>query len=223
MGPTGNFQEVTYYSGTINPAGNGYAISWDRTSGPAVADTSANLNLKVEADTVAPTVTTVAPTGATEPVGSNVTATFDEKMDSNTFTNSTFTLVGPSGAVAGSRSLSTDQKTATLNPTNDLAEGTTYTATVTTGVKDLAGNALAQNKTWTFTTADTTAPETTIDTKPTDPSNNTSPSFTFSGTDNVTSAANSELRVQARQRRLREMHLTEEPHGPLGGLSHLLG
>jgi len=38
--------------------------------------------------------------------------------------------------------------------------------------------------------ADTTAPETSIDTKPSDPSNNASPSFGFSGTDNVTSAAN---------------------------------
>src|SRR5215212_2807646 len=38
--------------------------------------------------------------------------------------------------------------------------------------------------------ADTTPPGTTINTKPTNPSNNTSPSFSFSGTDDVTSAAN---------------------------------
>jgi len=37
--------------------------------------------------------------------------------------------------------------------------------------------------------ADTTPPGTTINTKPTNPSNNTSPSFSFSGTDDVTSAA----------------------------------
>jgi Pectate lyase superfamily protein len=37
---------------------------------------------------------------------------------------------------------------------------------------------------------DTTPPETTIDAKPNDPSNNASPSFTFSGTDNVTPSAN---------------------------------
>jgi hypothetical protein len=45
---------------------------------------------------------------------------------------------------------------ATLNPTSDLAAGTTYTATIkggSSGVKDAAGNALASDKTWTFTTA----------------------------------------------------------------------
>jgi hypothetical protein len=45
---------------------------------------------------------------------------------------------------------------ATLNPNADLAAGTTYTATIkggSSGVKDVAGNALATDKTWTFTTA----------------------------------------------------------------------
>jgi hypothetical protein len=40
-----------------------------------------------------------------------------------------------------------------LNPTSNLAANTTYTATITTGVMDLAGNALAINKTWSFTTS----------------------------------------------------------------------
>ena len=51
-----------------------------------------------------------------------------------------------------SRTLSADKKTVTLDPTNNLANSTEYTATVTTGVKDLAGNALASNQSWTFTT-----------------------------------------------------------------------
>ena len=45
---------------------------------------------------------------------------------------------------------------ATLTPTSALAANTTYTATVkggSTGVKDLAGNALAADFTWSFTTA----------------------------------------------------------------------
>jgi hypothetical protein len=52
---------------------------------------------------------------------------------------------------------------ATFAPTAALAEGKIYTATVTTGAKDAAGNALAANYTWSFTTittavVDVTAP-----------------------------------------------------------------
>src|SRR5437773_3116569 len=46
-------------------------------------------------------------------------------------------------------------------PFSSLAPNTTYTATITTGARDLAGNALATNFVWTFTTGvtpDTTAP-----------------------------------------------------------------
>ena len=46
----------------------------------------------------------------------------------------------------------------TLNPTADLAASTLYTATIkggAAGVKDLAGNPLAADKVWTFTTAAT--------------------------------------------------------------------
>src|SRR5829696_8299307 len=54
---------------------------------------------------------------------------------------------------------------------------------------DAAGNTDATPDSYTWT-VDTVAPNTTIDAKPNDPSNNASPSFTFTGTDNVTSAAN---------------------------------
>jgi hypothetical protein len=51
-------------------------------------------------------------------------------------------------------SLSSDGLTAKLNPfgTTVLAPNTKYKAVVTTGAKDLAGNSLAQQKSWTFTT-----------------------------------------------------------------------
>src|SRR2546425_811824 len=42
--------------------------------------------------------------------------------------------------------------TATFNPLSTLAPNPTYTATMTTGAKDLAGNALATNFSWSFTT-----------------------------------------------------------------------
>src|SRR5205814_1745689 len=55
--------------------------------------------------------------------------------------------------------------TATFTPAVNLAPLTAYTATVTTGAKDLAGNALAADFGWTFTTGatpDTTAPTVSV-------------------------------------------------------------
>ena len=39
---------------------------------------------------------------------------------------------------------------ATLDPAKPLVKGATYTATVSTGVQDSAGNALAAAKSWRF-------------------------------------------------------------------------
>jgi Bacterial Ig-like domain len=52
--------------------------------------------------------------------------------------------------------LSFDKLKATLNPfgttTTLLARNTKYKGVISTGTKDLAGNSLAQQKSWTFTT-----------------------------------------------------------------------
>ena len=50
---------------------------------------------------------------------------------------------------------------AAMAPAEDLAPLTTYTATISTGASDLAGNALASERSWSFTTGtipDATAP-----------------------------------------------------------------
>src|SRR3990172_2208438 len=47
---------------------------------------------------------------------------------------------------------------ATFTPSSNLSSYTTYTATITTGVMDLAGNAMASDYTWSFTTVETTPP-----------------------------------------------------------------
>ena len=44
-------------------------------------------------------------------------------------------------------------KFSTFDPSSSLAASTSYTATLTTGVKDIAGNAMTTAKTWSFTTA----------------------------------------------------------------------
>ena len=120
-------------------------------------------------DTTAPTVTATSPAdGATGVAAStNVTGTFSEAMDPSTITSTTFRLT--TGSTTVPAAVSYTNNVATLNPTADLAANTTYTATITggsAGVKDIAGNALASTRTWTFTTAsagggDTTAPTVT--------------------------------------------------------------
>ena len=110
------------------------------------------------ADTTAPTVTGTAPAdGATGvAVTADVTGTFSEAMNTSTITATTFTLAAGTTTVPAAVTYDGTTRVATLNPTADLAAGTVYTATIkggTGGVKDAAGNPLAADKTWTFTTA----------------------------------------------------------------------
>src|SRR5205823_819261 len=90
----------------------------------------------------------------------HLTATFSEAVQSSTINTNTFDVKDTQNkAVAGTVSLSPDGNTATFTPSSNLAASATYTATISTGVKDLAGNAMAANYVWTFTTA--AAPDTT--------------------------------------------------------------
>jgi hypothetical protein len=112
-------------------------------------------------DTTPPTVTAVTPKAGANNVSvdTNVAATFSEAMITATVNGSTVELRDPSNAlVLATVSYDTILFTVTLDPTASLAAGTTYTARVRGGVadprvKDVAGNALAADVTWTFTTA----------------------------------------------------------------------
>jgi hypothetical protein len=122
-------------------------------------------------DTTPPIVTSVTPaSGATGVAGAtNITATFSEAMDTATINTNTFELRNPSNnLVTATVTYDPVTKTATLDPTANLSASTTYTATIKGGgtdprVKDQAGNALANNFTWSFTTAavDATPPTVT--------------------------------------------------------------
>src|SRR6185503_4989525 len=88
-----------------------------------------------------------------------VAVAFSEAMDPPTINTVTFTLKQGTTAVAGA--VSYTGVTATFTPASTLAPLTTFTAAVTTGAKDLAGNALATGFSWSFTTGatpDTTRP-----------------------------------------------------------------
>jgi hypothetical protein len=145
--PTSDLLAGTVYTATLSTAvkdaaGNALASSkvWSFTTGTT-------------ADLIAPTVLSVVPADAATAVvlNTNVSATFSEDIDASTLTASSFTLMHGSTAVSGV--LSYLSGTATLNPASDLLNSTSYTATLSTAVKDLAGNAMASSKVWSFTTS----------------------------------------------------------------------
>ncbi|MEC4749602.1 N,N-dimethylformamidase beta subunit family domain-containing protein [Methylomicrobium sp. Wu6] len=107
------------------------------------------------ADTTPPTVTSISPVnGATGVIQQpTVTATFSEPVDPATVTSSNFKLqFGNNPPVSATVRYDSSTNTAKLTPSTVLSASTTYTATILTGIKDLAGNALAAPYTWSFTT-----------------------------------------------------------------------
>ncbi|HSW59327.1 MAG TPA: Ig-like domain-containing protein, partial [bacterium] len=121
-----------------------------------------------DADKTAPAVKFVTPADDSTDVALNasISATFSETMDSSTFSTSSFTLFKGTTAVTGAVVYSGE--TAIFTPTIILDPETEYVATVTNKVKDLAGNFLAQDFEWTFTTGQTpeTVPPIVIATSP---------------------------------------------------------
>jgi N-acetylneuraminic acid mutarotase len=79
------------------------------------------------------------------------TVVFDEGIDAATVNDQTFQLTDGASVVPGSVSaLSTD--TFRFSPHGGLRYATSYLATLTSGIRDLAGNSIAANHTWTFST-----------------------------------------------------------------------
>lgn len=100
---------------------------------------------------VAPTVAAVSPPNGRRnvPAGTNVTAIFSEPMSRATLNGGTFRLLKGGRPVAATLSYPAANRVL-LNPRRNLLPGATYVATITTGARDLAGNSLAQGKTWKF-------------------------------------------------------------------------
>ncbi len=117
-------------------------------------------------------------------VDADLTATFSESMDRTTINDTTFILDDGSTSVLGVVTYDASTNTATFNPDFPLADGALYTATVTSGVQDRSGQAMAADHAWDFTTAVAPVPPTVIDNSPadgaTDVSIDASPTATFS-------------------------------------------
>jgi hypothetical protein len=149
--PASNLEYGKIYTGTITTgakdmAGNAFASNY------TFSFTTVNAP-----DLALPMVNSTDPLNNAALVARNkvVVLTFSEAMDPSTINSTTFTLNQGTTAVLGTVAYS--GTTATFTPSNVLAASTTYTATITTGAKDLAGNALAANTVWSFTTGGSTS------------------------------------------------------------------
>jgi hypothetical protein len=111
-------------------------------------------------DTTAPEVDAVDPDGTkVVPRNSTVTANFSEAVQAATLTSNTVQLFPGKSTKPIKATLSwdhsTDPTSVTLTPSSRLDAKTRYTAKIkgdATGVKDLAGNPLASDFSWSFTT-----------------------------------------------------------------------
>ncbi|TAH32216.1 DUF4082 domain-containing protein [Candidatus Saccharibacteria bacterium] len=143
-------QAVTFTTETIK--GVNYAF-FPGTNGNYVATYSP------PADTTPPTVSNVTPTTNATGVAVDVspTATMSEAVNATTVTSTTANLKNAAGTtITATVSYDATAKKITIDPTSNLANSTVYTATIkggASGVKDTAGNALATDYTWSFTTA----------------------------------------------------------------------
>ena len=169
VGPSGSLTGVT-----VN--GSAATYSLDTIKGVSYAFVNGVAGTVVAAygagDTTAPTVTAATPVSGATGVATSVTptATFSEAMNAATITSAnvelhTGTITGP--LVAAAVSVNAATNVVTLQPNTALAASTTYSVRIrsgTSGVKDLAGNALAVDFSWSFTTGgsvDTTPPTVT--------------------------------------------------------------
>jgi hypothetical protein len=110
--------------------------------------------LRVTVDTAEPSVVRVSPTSRATGVSprANVMASFSEVMSEATANSANVRLVrsGTTRAVPATVTYDATKMRVTLNPSAKLRPGVRYTATVTAGAEDLAGNPLSARKTWSF-------------------------------------------------------------------------
>jgi ice-binding like protein/Big-like domain-containing protein len=87
-----------------------------------------------------------------------IRATFSEAMDPPSVDGTTYTLTAPSAVpVAGTVDYDPLTHVASFTPGAELAPNTQFTATITTGAKDLAHHPLLADFVWAFTTGDQAA------------------------------------------------------------------
>ena len=136
----------------------------DVAGNPMASEFTWSFTTSAASDTTPPTVTAVSPrlNDVNVPTNTIITASFSEAMNPLSITTATMRLACPGTIpISGTVGYASAGSIATFTPMTALPASTTCTAVVTTGVRDVAGNATVSDYIWTFTTAaapDTTAP-----------------------------------------------------------------
>ena len=122
-------------------------------------------NVAVSVSSV-PVVTTVSPANGTTGVSTSspITANFSEAINGTTVTSATFQLKDAANNIIPA-TVNTSSSLITLTPSSALVNSTVYTVTIkggVSGVKGLAGNAMVNDYSWSFTTVAVTSQPVTI-------------------------------------------------------------
>lgn len=144
--PVNNLEIGTLYTAKLSTEAK------DLSGNRLAADYSFSFTTGLLTDSIRPTIVSTNPVDNALGVARNkvISATFSENMSAASFNSSSFVLAQGSSAVAGSIEYS--DKVARFIPNTILDASLSYTATITTDVKDLAGNSIGITKAWTFTT-----------------------------------------------------------------------
>jgi hypothetical protein len=168
--PSANLLTKTTYTATITSCVTNLMCTemasnfvWTFTTGAAP---------DITPPTVISTIPVTGPPAAIDvPLNQIITATFSKAMTASTITTPpqfTLQVTSTSAPVSGVVTYAAVGNTATFTPNAALTASTEYTATILTGVTDLAGNHLVTNYVWTFTTgaAVVNTPPTVLSTSP---------------------------------------------------------
>ena len=153
---------ATVYTATVTAAATdlaGNGLAGNTAVFPAAGPQVWTFTTGASGDTTPPTVTAVTPPDGSTGIclTRSASATFSEPMDASTVNGSTLVVADGATAVAGSVSYDAASRVASFVPaaTAGFAASRSFTVTVrsgVSGVKDLAGNALATDRVWTFAT-----------------------------------------------------------------------
>jgi hypothetical protein len=107
-------------------------------------------------DKISPQVVSIDPVDGEvcTPVYAVITAVFSESMFAASVNESSFFLKIGTNTVNGSVTYEPSTKAAIFTPTKYLSMSELYTATLTTGAKDMAGNPITKEISWSFTTTE---------------------------------------------------------------------